>query len=351
MTIQELRHALFDSAVIPAHPLALTAERKLDERRQRALSRYYLDAGAGGLAVGVHTTQFPIHDNGMLEPVLSMAIEEVHRHERETDRSLIKVAGLVGKTEQAVREAKLARELGYDAGLLSVAAFKTAPNEEILAHCRRVAEELPVIGFYLQTAVGGRLLDYAFWREFFEIERVVAVKAAPFDRYQSLDVMRALADSGRADEIALYTGNDDHIILDLIGQARFSTRADAPAVGFVGGLLGQWACFTKPAVEMLARLRELRLSGDPIPQDLITLAHMMTDINSVVFDVRNNFKGVIAGIHEVLRRQGLLEGIWCLDPEEDLGPGQNEEIDRIWRDYPELRDDEFIQENLDRWLS
>lgn len=351
MSNDALRKALFESAVIPAHPLALTSERKLDERRQRALARYYLDAGAGGMAVGVHTTQFPIHDNGMLEPVLSMAMEEIRRHEQENNRSVIKISGLVGKTEQAVREAELARELGYEAGLLSVAAFKTAENAEILAHCRRVAEEIPIIGFYLQRAVGGRLLDYAFWREFFEIENVVAVKAAPFDRYQSLDVMRALADSGRADEVALYTGNDDHIVLDLIGEARFSSRPDAPSVGFVGGLLGQWACFTKPAVEMLGRLRELRQSGDPVPQEFFTLAHMMTDINGVLFDVKNNFKGVIAGIHEVLRRQGLLEGIWCLDPEEALGPGQREEIDRIWRDYPDLRDDEFIQENLDRWLA
>jgi len=301
--------------------------------------------------VGVHTTQFQIHYNGMLEPVLALAMEEIRRHEEAAGRSVIKIAGIVGKTEQAVRESRLARELGYEAGLLSLAAFKEASNEEILAHCRRVAEEIPLVGFYLQVAVGGRPLDYAFWRAFFEIENVVAVKVAPFDRYQSLDVMRALAASGRGGEIALYTGNDDHIVLDLIGKAKFSTRPDAPAVGFVGGLLGQWACFTKRAVELVDRLRALRRSGDPVPQELITLAHMITDVNSVIFDVRNNFKGVIAGIHEVLRRQGLLEGIWCLDPEETLGPGQSEEIDRIWRDYPELRDDDFIQENLDRWLS
>ena len=217
-----------------------------------------------------------------------------------------------------------------------MAAFNKSSNEEILAHCRRVAEEIPIVGFYLQVAVGGRYLDYAFWREFFEIENVVAVKAAPFDRYQTLDVMRGLAESGRGNEIALYTGNDDHIVLDLIGQARFSSRPDAPAVGFVGGLLGQWACFTKPAVELVELLNALRQSGDPVPQELFALANMITDVNSVLFDVKNNFQGVIAGIHEALRRQGLLEGIWCLDPNEQLGPGQKEEIDRIWRELSRL---------------
>ena len=350
MSTRELRKALLEGHVIPAHPLALNAERRLDERRQRALSRYYLDAGAGGLAVGVHTTQFQIHNNGMLEPVLRIAMEEMRQHEKATGRRVIKIAGVIGRTEQAVREAQLARDLGYDAVLLSVAAFKEAENAEILAHCRRVAEEMPVVGFYLQVAVGGRRLDYEFWREFFEIENVVAVKAAPFDRYQTLDVMRGLAESGRGDEIALYTGNDDHIVLDLIGKAKFSTRPDAPAVGFVGGLLGHWACFTKRAVEIVEKLRRYRQSGEPIPQEIFTLANMVTDVNGVLFDVRNNFKGVIAGIHEVLRRQGLLEGIWCLDPEEQLGPGQSEEIDRIWRDYPEMRDDEFIRESLERWL-
>jgi len=346
-----LRAALMEGHVIPAHPLALNAERKLDERRQRALSRYYLEAGAGGLAVGVHTTQFPIHGNGMLEPVLRIAMEEIQSHERATGRRIIKVAGIVGRTEQALREARLAAGLGYEAGLLSLGAFRGESNDDMLAHAQKVAREIPIVGFYLQTAVGGRPLAYDFWRRFFDIESVVAVKVAPFNRYQTLDVMRALADSGRGGEIALYTGNDDHIVLDLIGGARFSERAAAPAVGFVGGLLGQWAVFTKRAVEMVEELRELRKSGAPVPQGWFAKANALTDINAALFDAANNFRGCIAGIHEALRRQGLLEGVWCLDPEESLSPGQLEEIDRVWQAYPSMRDDDFIRERLGRWLS
>lgn len=349
--IAHLRAALMEGQVIPAHPLALDANRRIDERRQRALSRYYLDAGSGGLAVGVHTTQFPIHNNGMLEPVLRMAMEEIHRHEKETGRSVIKVAGIIGPTDQALREARLATELGYQAGLLSLAAFRDAGNDELIVHAEAVAREIPVVGFYLQTAVGGRLLDYDFWRRFFEIENVVAVKAAPFNRYQTLDVLRALADSGRSGEIALYTGNDDHIVLDLIGGARFRDDGDEPLVGFVGGLLGQWAVFTKRAVEMLDELKALRVSGGPVPQEWFAKANALTDINAALFDVANDFRGCIAGIHEALRRQGLLEGAWCLDPNETLSPGQMEEIDRIWRAYPSMRDDAFVAENLERWLA
>jgi len=349
--LNRLREALLDGQVIPAHPLALDENRKIDERRQRALSRYYLEAGAGGLAVGVHTTQFPIHDNGMLEPVLRMAIDEIERHERSTGRDVVKVAGLVGRTDQALREARLAVELGYQAGLLSLSAFRNDTNEAMIAHSEAVAQEIPVVGFYLQPAVGGRVLDYNFWRRFFDIPNVVAVKAAPFDRYQTLDILRALADSGRSGEIALYTGNDDHIVLDLIGGARFGDDPNSPEVGFVGGLLGQWAVFTKSAVEMLDELRALRKSGEPVPQSWFAKANALTDINAALFDVANDFRGCIAGIHEALRRQGLLEGTWCLDPEEGLSPGQMEEIDRIWEAYPSMRDDDFISENLQRWLS
>lgn len=348
---QNLRIRLLEGAVIPAHPLALTVDRVIDERRQRALARYYLEAGSHGLAVGVHTTQFPIHFNGMLRPVLEMAMEEINAYEQTSGKDILKVAGIVGDTEHAVKEAILARELGYETGLLSVAALSEATNDELIEHCRRVSEVIPVIGFYLQTAVGGRPLDYAFWRELFDVEGVVAVKVAPFDRYQSLDVMRALAASGRGNEVALYTGNDDHIVLDLIGNATFSEEEGAPAVGFVGGLLGQWACFTKVAVDMFEQVQKLRKTGEPVPQQLFTLAHQLTDVNGALFDVKNNFQGVIAGIHEALRRQGLLDGIWCLDRAETLGPGQIDEIDRIWRDYPHLRDDEFIRENIDRWLT
>ena len=349
--IARLRAALLEGLVIPAHPLALNANRQIDERRQRALSRYYLEAGAGGLAVGVHTTQFQIHSNGMLEPVLRMAMEEMQRHERATGKSVVKVAGIVGRTEQALREARLAAGLGYEAGLLSLAALRDAGNDELIQHASLVAREIPVVGFYLQTAVGGRRLDYDFWRRFFDIENVVAVKAAPFNRYQTLDILRALADSGRGNEIALYTGNDDHIVLDLIGGARFSDDPSGPFVGFVGGLLGQWAAFTKRAVEMLDELRALRKSGEPVPQEWFAKANALTDINAALFDVANDFRGCIAGIHEALRRQGLLEGTWCLDPHETLSPGQVEEIDRIWRAYPSMRDDEFVAANLERWLS
>lgn len=349
--MDELRRLLLSGGVIPAHPLALNASRTLDERRQRALTRYYLEAGSCGLAVGVHTTQFEIHANGMLQPVLELAMEEMRRYEDRVGRRVIKVAGVVGPTRHAVREAELARELGYDTVLLSLAALKEADNAELIEHCRRVAEVLPLFGFYLQPAVGGRSLDYRFWRRFFEIDDVVAVKVAPFNRYATLEVMRALAESGRAGEIALYTGNDDHIVLDLVTRVRFSSDPGAPEVGFVGGLLGQWAVWTRSAVALMERVRSLMAQGEPIPPELMVEAAKLTDANAAIFDAANSFRGCIPGIHEVLRRQGLLEGIWCLSPDETLSPGQMEEIDRIWNAYPDLRDDDFVRENLDRWLS
>ncbi len=357
--LEQVRRLLLEGLVIPAHPLALDADRRLDERRQRALSRYYLEAGAGGLAVGVHTTQFGIHQNGMLRPVLTLAAEEVNRFEACTGKAIVKVAGVIGRTPQAVAEAQLARELGYDAALLSLAALREASDDQLLAHCRQVAEVIPLFGFYLQPAVGGRLLGYGFWRRFFEIENVVAVKVAPFNRYQTLDVVRALAASGRAGEVALYTGNDDHIVLDLVTRYRFPVEAAGGGaepgaqvdLGFVGGLLGQWAVWTRQAVAMLERIKALLAAGQPVPQELIIEGHQLTDANAALFDVANHFHGCIAGIHEALRRQGLLAGTWCLDPAEGLSPGQAEEIDRIWAAYPHLRDDEFVQANLDRWLA
>jgi dihydrodipicolinate synthase/N-acetylneuraminate lyase len=340
---------LREGAVIPAHPLALTARRKLDERRQRALTRYYLAAGAGGLAVGVHTTQFGIRKAGLLRPVLELAVE-TPGDARGGQRSLaalgtsppILIAGICGKTKQAVQEAELAAELKYHAGLVSLSAFPRAPVAELIAHLKAVAKVIPVFGFYLQPAVGGRPLDYGFWRRFAEIEGVVAIKIAPFDRYRTLEVIRAVADSGRAADIALYTGNDDHIILDLVTSLR--------ATRIVGGLLGHWAYWTKRAVEHLERCHHVMKAGLAVPRQLHTLAAQVTDANAAVFDAANRFAGCIPGIHEVLRRHGLLAGRWCLDPGEALSPGQLTEIDRIWKAYPHLRDDDFVQEHLDEWL-
>jgi dihydrodipicolinate synthase/N-acetylneuraminate lyase len=314
-------------AVIPAHPLALTAERKLDERRQRALTRYYMAAGAGGVAVGVHTTQFEIRECGLLRPALELAMEELRRVES------IRIAGIVGKTAQAVKEAELAAGLGYHAGLLSMGAMASASVPELLEHARAVAAVIPLFGFYLQPAVGGRTLPYEFWRAFAEIENVVAIKIAPFNRYQTIDVVRAVAESGR--EIALYTGNDDNILADLLTPFRFGGRT----LRIVGGLLGHWAVWTRRAVELLEQ-----------KPDSLTLATEITDANAALFDAANGFRGCIAGIHEALRRQGLLAGRWCLNPREDLSPGQMEEIDRVYHDYPHLNDDEFVRQHIDDWM-
>jgi dihydrodipicolinate synthase/N-acetylneuraminate lyase len=345
--------ALLDGLVIPAHPLALTAERHLDERRQVALTRYYCAAGAGGVAVGVHTTQFTIRSAGLLEPVLRLAVQAVGEYERRTGRRLVRVAGAVGPTAQAVAEADLARRLGYDGVLLGLAALREASRPELLAHCRRVAEVLPLFGFYLQTAVGGRPLPHSFWRAFLEIENVVAIKVAPFNRYQTLDVVRALAESGRAGEVALYTGNDDAIVVDLLSAFAAPTSAAGgarPPVRFSGGLLGQWAVWTHRAVEMLGEVKRCRQRGGEGALDLLSLGQRLTDANAALFDARNDFAGCIAGVNEVLRRQGLLATRHCLDPKEDLSPGQAEEIDRVTAAYPELTDDAFVAEHLEEWL-
>ena len=337
-----LRERLFEGLVIPAHPLALNSNRKLDERRQRALTRYYLAAGAGGIAVGVHTTQFEIREPryGLLRPVLELAAEEMR------GSPALKIAGICGATPQATAEAELARSLGYDAGLLSLGALKNAPVEELLAHARAVASILPVIGFYLQPSVGGRLLPFDFWRSFAEMENVVAIKMAPFNRYQTIDVVRAVALSGRAREIALYTGNDDNIVVDLLTEF----RVGGEPLRIRGGLLGHWAVWTRKAVELLARLRAVAESGEAISPELLTLAVQTTDANAALFDPAHQFHGCIAGIHEILRRQGLLEGRWCLNPDEDLSPGQAAEIDRVCSLYPDLTDDDFVAAHLDEWL-
>lgn len=328
--------------VIPAHPLALDAARRLDARRQRALSRYYLDAGAGGLAVGVHTTQFAIREVGLFEPVLRLAAEAA----AERAAPPILIAGAIGRTAQAVREAQVARDLGYHAVLLSLAAWKGASEDEIVAHCAAVAAEMPLVGFYLQPAVGGVRLPASFWRRFAAIPNVTAIKIAPFNRYATLDVLRGVQEAGAADRIALYTGNDDHIVADLLTP--FDLGGAKP-LRIVGGLLGHWSVWTRAAVQLLERCHAV---GDgPIPPELLALDAQVTEMNAAVFDVAHDFHGVIAGCHEVLRRQGLLEGIWCLDPAEGLSPGQAGLLSAVAARYPHLTDDAFVRDNLARWLA
>ena len=375
-----LRAHLLEGQVIPAHPLALDSNRKLDERHQRALTRYYAASGAGGVAVGVHTTQFEIRDprHGLLAPVLELAADAA-REERTLPYSidqmgeLALIAGVCGPTAQAMREATLARDLGYDAGLLSLAGLNDATDAELLEHCREVASVIPIIGFYLQPAVGGRELAYDFWRELAELSELVAIKIAPFDRYRTLDVVRAVADSGRHD-VALYTGNDDNIVVDLLTRFRVAGVNGPGAAGatgarenidgvialhprprrdraprMVGGLLGHWAFWTSRAVQLLREIADVR-EADELDAGWLTRAAHVTDANGAVFDARHRFRGCIPGIHEILRRQGLLSGTWCLDPHECLSPGQIEEIDRVRAAYPWMNDDDFVAERLDSWL-
>ncbi|MCA8906634.1 MAG: dihydrodipicolinate synthase family protein [Rhodospirillaceae bacterium] len=332
--------------VIPAHPLALDAGRKLDERRQRALSRYYLDAGAAGLAVAVHTTQFAIRQVGLLEPVLRLAREEA---EGWVDRTPLMVAGAVGPTAQAVTEAELARGLGYHAVLLSLAGHDGASVDELIAHAKAVGAVMPLIGFYLQPAVGGRVLDREFWRRFAELDCVLGIKIAPFNRYRTLDVVRGVADARAEDRITLYTGNDDHIVLDLLTPFVVDRPGGAVTLRIVGGLLGHWAVWTRTAVELVEQIRA-RDGGSALDIAWLSRDAATTDANAAFFDAANDFRGCIAGLHAVLRRQGLLEGLWCLDPEEALGPGQAEEIERVYRAYPDHNDDAFVAANLARWL-
>lgn len=334
----DLRDQLCSGLVIPAHPLALDSQRQLDERRQRALTRYYLAAGAGGVAVGVHTTQFAIRDpkHGLLQPVLELAAEETR------NADVVRIAGICGKTKQAASEAQLAAKLQYDVALLSLGAMKDESIAALLEHSRRVASIIPVMGFYLQPTVGGRLLPYEFWRQFVEIENVVAIKIAPFNRYQTIDVIRAVADSDRTREVALYTGNDDNILNDLLTPFDFAGKR----IRIVGGLLGHWAIWTKAAV---AQLKMVKAAGESV-DNILVIGTQVTDANAAIFDAANQFRGCIPGIHEVLRRQGLLEGRWCLDPNEGLSPGQLQEIERVCRSYPDLQDDTFVKEHLDDWL-
>jgi dihydrodipicolinate synthase/N-acetylneuraminate lyase len=334
----DVRRHLRAGQVIPAHPLALTASRSLDERRQRGLTRYYIDAGAGGVAVGVHTTQFAIRDSGvdLLRPVLELAIDEA-RANVEHDRAFAMIAGVVGRTAQATGEAELAAALGYDAALLSLGGLGGASDDELLEHCRAIADVLPLFGFYLQPAVGGRVLSYRFWREFAEIPNVWAIKIAPFNRYQTIDVVRAVVEAGR-DDIALYTGNDDNIVADLLTPFPVAVGGTTVWRWIDGGLLGQWAVWTRAAVALFAAIKNARASGQYDPA-LLSRGAALTDANAAVFDAANGFQGCIPGIHEVLRREGLLDGVWCLDRDEVLSPGQADEISRVERSYDEVTSD------------
>jgi dihydrodipicolinate synthase/N-acetylneuraminate lyase len=344
--------ALHNGQVIPAHPLALTLERKLDERRQRALTRYYASAGAGGVAVGVHTTQFAIRVPGidLLAPVLQLASETLDDIETRSAKRLVRIAGICGDTQQALAEARLALDCHYHAGLLSLAALKQADDSRLLEHCRRVAEVIPLVGFYLQPAAGGRLLPYSFWRDFVEIPNVVAIKIAPFNRYQTFDVVRAVAEAGRTNEIALYTGNDDQIVLDLLAHWEIMTIKGPVNVQISGGLLGHWAYWTSKATGLLEECKQAR-QLQTIPTDFFTLAGQVTDSNGAIFDAAHQFTGCIPGIHQVLYRQGLLANTFCLDPQETLSAGQAGEIERVSLAYPALNDDEFVREHLEEWLS
>ena len=343
----ELQDLLNGGLVIPANPTALTKTLKLDERRQRALSRYYLDAGSGGLAIGVHTSQFEIRDAGLYQPVLELGKEEMDSYYSKNGKKIIRIAGVLGRTKKAVEEAQIAANLGYHAVLLSLAALKNDSNKQLIEHCKAVAGVIPLIGFYLQPSVGGRILDAPFWREFSRIKNVVAIKMAPFDRYHTIDVIRGVAESGRADEIALYTGNDDNIVPDLLTEYSIPVGDAVIKKRVVGGLLGHWAVWNKKAVELMERIKSSLPSETP---ELLNLGIKITDSNAAFFDSRNGFKGSIAGIHEVLIRQGILEGNYTINPAEVLSPGQKEEIERVYAIYPELNDDIFVAENLDKWL-
>jgi hypothetical protein len=334
-------------AVIPAHPLALDEQRQFDRVSQRALSRYYIDAGSGGLAVGVHATQFAIRDVGLYQPVLELAAETARSWAR---RPLVMIAGAIGRTAQAQSEASTARALGYHAALLGLGAMKGASEDELIAHCSAVAAEMPLIGFYLQTAVGGIRLSRSFWTRFAAIDNVVAIKVAPFNRYATLDVAFGVAAAGADERVTLYTGNDDHIVADLVTPLRVRAGGRETTLRFKGGLLGHWSVWTRSAVLLLEKLRDCTRTG-AVPEDILALDSQVTDCNAAIFDVAHDFAGCIPGCHEILRRQGLMRTAHCLDPDEVLSPGQASEIDRICATHSDLTDDAFVGANLSRWRS
>jgi len=355
MKINEIDSTLLErfrkGTVIPAMPLALTEKRAFDQPAQEALTRYYIDAGAGGIAVGVHSTQFAIREHGLFETVLACVSETADQWSRETGKSVLKVSGTCGKTAQAVAEAEFAVQAGYHATLLSLVAMKGAGGiSALLNHCAKVAERIPLIGFYLQSAVGGPELPYQFWKEFMQIPNVLGIKIAPFNRYKTFDVVRALCEAGKENDITLYTGNDDNIVPDLITEYKIEADGCTKKIRIKGGLLGHWCVWTQKAVMLLDEIHALIESGREIPHELLTRGMEITDCNAAFFDAANNFAGCIPGIHEVLRRQGLLKGIWCLDPDETLSPGQSDEISRVYRTYPHLNDDRFVKESLAKWM-
>lgn len=349
MLSQEVKKKLHEGTVIPAHPLALTSDRKLDEVAQRALTRYYIDAGVGGIAVGVHTTQFEIRDPqfSLFEKVLTLAMEEMEK--AKVPDSFIKIAGICGPTDQALSEAELCKELGYDLGLLSMGGLQELTEDELINRAKKIAAIIPVFGFYLQPSVGGRVLSYDFWKRFAAIPNVHAIKIAPFNRYQSFDVVRAVCNSDRNEEIALYTGNDDNIVNDLLTTYQITVGNKKIEKKIVGGLLGHWSVWTKRVVEIFGDIKKVQNKA-LVPSELLTLGQEITDANAALFDAKNKFKGCIAGINEILARQGLLKGNWCLLEKEQLSPNQTEEIDRVYRDYPHLHDDDFVKANLAKWL-
>lgn len=346
-----LRAHLLAGHVIPAQPLALDRHRKFSEKHQRALTRYYVAAGSGGLAVGVHSTQFAIRDpeHNLFRPVLELAAQTVRAELAAAPRDFALIAGICGQTPQAVAEAELALSFGYHAGLVSMAAFKTEPEDAIVAHVATLAELIPVVGFYLQPAVGGRVFSYAFWRKFADIPGVVAIKLAPFNRYQTIDVVRAVTDAGR-DDLALYTGNDDTIVADLLTPFTFAHRGKPVTRRIVGGLLGHWGVWTHAAVQLF-RETQTAAQQPEFSARWLERAVAVTDMNAALFDAANRFHGCIPGILEVLRRQGLVETVHCLNPDEVLSPGQAEELTRVCHTYPELTDDAFVAQHLNRWLS
>ncbi|TVR30562.1 MAG: dihydrodipicolinate synthase family protein [Spirochaetaceae bacterium] len=345
--------AQFDSGlVIPAMPLALSPEREFDPVGQRAVLRYYVDAAVGGLAVGVHSTQFAVRDTpGFYQRILHFARDTVAEWAERRNRPMVMIAGICGGREQALSEARLARSCGYHAGLLSLAALKESSIEQLVAHADAVSQQIPLIGFYLQPAVGGMMLPYDFWRRFAALQNVWGVKIAPFDRYATLAVLRGIADSGRADDVALYTGNDDSIVTDLLTPFRFAGVDGVRGMRISGGLLGHWGVWTRRAVEIHQRCRKLALSEAPIPAAMLTLAAEITDMNGAVFDAAHGYAGCLPGVHEVLHRQGIFGSITCLDPDERLSPGQADEITRVCSAYPHLTDDDFVQQHLAEWRS
>ena len=346
---KEIKNLLLDGTVIPAHPLALDVHRQLDEFYQRLLTQYYVASGAGGIAIGVHTTQFEIRkpEINLYKKVLSLAVDELSR--MALNRPFIKVAGICGSTKQAIKEADIAFDLGFDLGLLSINGLGGWTERQLIERASKVSEHIPLFGFYLQPSVGGKVLSEDFWKIFSEIPGVYAIKIAPFNRYQTLEVVRAVCNSSRCDEIALYTGNDDNIVNDLLTTYEIRTDNGLVKKEIVGGLLGHWAVWTRKAVDLLKEIKDAKSQGSEINRGWFSKNIKVTDANSALFDTKNNFRGCIAGIHEVLRRQGLMKGIWCLNPKETLSKGQLEEIDRIYLEYPNLNDDDFVLANIEKW--